>query len=300
MRVISKTPSLVWKIVDTLPERLSNEIYRACEHIADFEENICEIRIRAGRRASLTCQNENISLSVSLSKEEIEGCVKQMCKGSAYAYSDMIKRGYIYIGGGCRVGIVGTAVTEKDNILGVRDISSVNIRIPRNIQGLGIPILNALDERKHACGVLIYSSPGVGKTTLLRSLAGELSKTRRVAIIDSRGELDVSEFGRSCLTDVLFGYPKGAGIEIATRTLSPEYIICDEIGVGEMEDVLSAGACGVPIIASVHAASYEQLLKKDFIKRFFDSSIFGICVGIKRLTGQKDYVYDMHYPLEDV
>ena len=61
-----------------------------------------------------------------------------------------------------------------------------------------------------------------------RSLSlGRFASGRRVAIVDERGELGGFDLGPCA--DILRGYPKETGLEVALRTLSPEVIVCDEL-----------------------------------------------------------------------
>ena len=115
----------------------------------------------------------------------------------------------------------------------------------------------------------------------------------RVAVVDTRGELcGIGECGG--MIDVLEDYPKALGIEIATRTLNPEIIVCDEIGAdtSEATAIRSAHNCGVPLIASSHAKSLSELLRRTGIAMLHDSKLFGAYVGISRGSA-KDYRYDI-------
>lgn len=300
MNNIKKTLDPIWETLELLPEKLRREILDFADSCVGFEEKTSEIRLRAGGRASLTYAGENVPLMTPLSKEEMERTCKNICDGSVYAHFDTINNGYVTLKNGFRAGLVGRAVSNGNEIVSVNDISSINIRIARDIRGLGRPILDIIAARHHLCGALIYSSPGVGKTTLLRSLAREIAKTKRVAVIDTRFELDISSTGGAGLADILSGYPKSCGIEIAARTLSPEYIICDEIGADEVDSVLSLGSLGVPLIASAHAHDYEALMGKRAIKSLFDGGVFDVCVGIARKKGADDFLYDIRYPGEEV
>ncbi len=65
-------------------------------------------------------------------------------------------------------------------------------------------------------------------------------------------------------TDVLCGCPKSEGIILALRSLSPEIIICDEIG-RDYEAVEQCLFCGVKLIASAHAESVAELKRRSGI-----------------------------------
>ena len=81
---------------------------------------------------------------------------------------------------------------------------------------------------------------------------------------------------------------------MAVRTLSPQIIICDEIGDYEEAMALVASHnCGVPLIASAHAASIDELLTRTGIRLLHDAGIFGAYVGISR-KGDNGFFYRVH------
>ena len=71
--------------------------------------------------------------------------------------------GFITITGGHRVGIVGTVVVENEKITNINDISSLNIRISRQIINSSKNLLkHVLDYEKCTIyNTLIVSPPGV-------------------------------------------------------------------------------------------------------------------------------------------
>ena len=285
-------PDSVLKI---LPAFLVMEI----EKISCKFKKIEEIRIRLGASSSLTADKKNIFLKSFVSKEDMEKIVSAACEGSFYAYGESIKKGYISIGDGVRLGIGGRASVEEGRIIGIRDISALNIRLPSYIKNVGRELCQSVLRMKdiNGSGVLIYSPPGEGKTTLLKSLALQLSAGKnamRVIVVDTRNELSqVPLGGQNCL-DILVGYPKAEGIEIATRTMNAEIIVCDEIGSEEdVKAVLSAQNCGVPILATSHAASLSGLLNRSGISHLHKACAFDMYVGIRRVVDQEEYIYDI-------
>ena len=274
-------------VLSYLPPMLAAEI-SACR-IARVEE----IRLRCGGACSLTSDRKNIILKHRLSRREMDETVKKMCGGSLYAYSDTINRGYIIMPNGVRAGICGRAVTEGQRIVGVYDIFSVAIRIPHRAPYVGKPVAELLRSTDFFSGVLVYSPPGEGKTTLLRAVICDVAggeRPKRVAVIDTRGELGCF-LPENLTVDLLSGYPRGLGIELAVRTLSPELIVCDEIGadIVEAEAVAAAHNCGVALLATAHAKNISELRNKKGIAMLAERGIFSHFVGIRR-SGD-DYLY---------
>ncbi len=133
--------------------------------------------------------------------------------------------------------------------------------------------------------MLIYSPPGVGKTTALRALAGRIGSgrdARRVAVVDERCEFRPEDYAHAAV-DILAGYKRALGIEIATRTMNPEVIMVDEIGgATEADAMLGMLHSGVPLIASAHASSLEEVKRKQNIARLVASGVFRTFAGLRR------------------
>ncbi len=281
-------------LLSALPARARVEILSASARIGRPEE----IRLRAGRRASLTLNGKNHLLPLVLTSSEMEAVLASLCENSLYAHRDTISQGYVTLKCGARVGVCGRASVDGGRIIGVYDINALNIRVPAELPpDIGGEICALLDEMKYTKGVLIYSPPGVGKTTLLRSVAMRLSGStapRRVVLVDTRGELSPGMEQSSLCLDALVGYPKAAGIEIATRTLGAEVIICDEIGGREeLDALLFSHNSGVPLICSAHAWSLRELYERQGFERLIRSGSIGRYVGIRRKEGELDFEYDI-------
>lgn len=268
-------------LLNKLPQGISDCIRGSDAY--KIGSGINEIRIRADRHLSLTYRGKNITLGYLVSGDTLNDCVMRLCKNSLYSYMEAIKEGYIPFGNSIRVGVCGEAVCEGNKIVNIHSIKSLNIRIPSSVYGVGRSLYNKLYEGGFTDSVVIFSPPGVGKTTLLRDISLLLSKgspPKRVALIDSRYELCDSTLVKEENIDVYSGYPKAKAIELATRTMSPEYIICDEIGSQEAESILSVQSGGVPLIVGAHASSAEKLINSGAFEKLHKAGIFDLYVKI--------------------
>jgi stage III sporulation protein AA len=261
----------VRKHLSTLPSEIKNRAQ--------------EIRLRVGRPVTLCCPEGIYFLKngggvtrnagpncVITGKKEVEESFRLLCGNSIYSHDTEIRSGYVTLRGGHRAGICGTCVFQNGAVSGLRDISSINIRIAREVPGCADAILGRLKNSLNG-GLLLAGPPSSGKTTILRDIARQLSSgicgsIRKVAVVDERGEIagtyqgvPQNDVGLCC--DVLDCCPKSEGILTAVRTLSPQIIICDEIGTEEevraVEQSLNAG---VSVIASIHAGTKEELVSR--------------------------------------
>lgn len=269
-------------IIDGLRYYLPVEVYDSLAHCStDKRSEINEIRLRLKRACSITISNRNEILinyktakSIELDEEEIHRCFKRICENSIYKYENEIKNGYITLPNGCRVGFCGSR-TESGLI---KDISSISIRISHNIDNAGNEIFPLLFENNEVVSSLIVSLPCAGKTTILTDIAYKLSEQKlRVAIVDERGEIAAAHRGVPIknvggLCDILDNYPKGEGMMIALRSLSPQVLICDEVGSSEdVTAMMQALNAGVPVIASAHAGDACQLMKRPQLRYLVDN-----------------------------
>ncbi len=75
-------------------------------------------------------------------------------------------------------------------------------------------------------------------------------------------------------TDVITNIPKELGIEMLIRSMSPQIIMCDEIG-GD-KDILAikkAFCSGVKGIFTAHSSSIEEVLQNEKLKNLVDEKL---------------------------
>ena len=267
---------------------------------AKAKDRAMEVRLRVDKPLALTCQGQSwfVDLGSQLhnipgqcfvvTPQEMEEAVLAMCSYSVHTHQSEMKDGYISLRGGHRAGICGSAVISEGKIAAVRDITSINIRIARDIIGAAEKVVSAV-FLGGLQGALIAGPPSSGKTTILRDLARQLSSGKtgsyyKVAVVDERGEIGAvhegvpqNDLGYCC--DILSGYPKGEGILMAVRTLSPQVIICDEIGgEAEVTMMLDGLRCGVKVVVSAHADTLDELLGRRQIVRLLGEGAFASIV----------------------
>jgi stage III sporulation protein AA len=264
-----------------LPTRAWKEISK---YFVD-ENSPSEITLRADRPTSISFGYKNIRTSVILTRDELSRTLGAFCSNSFHAHEQSMKNGFV-TWNGCRIGIGG--VYSQTSIPST--VTSLCIRIKRNVKGCAKEIVEQLAANDFRDGLIIFSPPGYGKTTALRDFAATVSSPpymKRVAIVDSRGELDDGELYRGGLVDVVGIANKGRGIEMAVRTLDPEIVVCDEIGADEADAILRTQSGGVPLVASAHATDLDELLSCDSIAKLIYSGIFCRYCAIKRKDGQR-------------
>lgn len=282
-------------VLTILPSELRGPLYEF------YQENnykaINEIRIKRNSYIYLIADSKNVKTDLYVSSETIDKVFEYLCKGSIYAHINTIKEGYLSVGNGIRVGICGSAVLENNEIVGVKEISSLNIRFPHIIDGASSFVFSLLKNEHFNASILIYSSPGVGKTSILRDLVVKLSRCLppiRYAVIDSRAEI-LTSTNNSLNCDAYISYPKGTGIELATKSMTPELIICDEISnEDEALAVLKAVNSGVNLIATTHASSYDELVNKSILDKLISAGVFKYYVGVSRGYGEKKYKFSIN------
>ncbi len=230
---------------------------------------------------------------LTVSKAAVAAVFRALCENSPYAYADEIRRGFVTLRGGHRAGFTGRAVLGRDGgVESFRDINSINIRIAREIIGCAAPYIGGIAQGSRVKSALVIAPPGLGKTTFLRDAARIISNMGfKVGISDDRGEIAAMFRGApsndiGANTDVVEYAPKGRGVEILIRTMSPRVIITDELVTeSEVRAVCLAKGSGAAVIASVHGGSFDELSRMSVFRPLFENRVFDLLILIKGRTG---------------
>lgn len=209
-----------------------------------------------------------------MTPEEVRQMSVFMSKYSLYAYEEEIRKGFLTVEGGHRIGVCGQVSCEGEKIRRIHPISYLNIRIAREQKGCAEGIFPYLLSRGLFLNTLILSAPGVGKTTLLRDVirilsdGNELCSGCKVGLVDERSEIagslrGVPQNDVGMRTDVLDGCPKAEGMMLLVRSMAPEVLAVDEIGGEEdMRALQYAMRCGCQIVATIHSRDLKELFAK--------------------------------------
>ena len=264
-------------VLSYLSPPLRGEIERVAASRIGGIGAVSELRVSSLSASSVRFFGSELFLSYRVSRRELSELFRRITASSLYAYSDTVKKGYIPMQNGVRVGLVGH-IAGGDSQISAGSVSSLVFRIPSRESELSAELYSAY--LSSGGGVLIYSPPAMGKTSALRSLAASLGKSgRRVAIIDERCEFSGELFSGSSV-DIVSGFSRTLGIEIAVRTLAPDVIIVDELMGDECRELLYAMRSGVPVIATVHAARVEEVYEKRELCELISAGVFRRIVGI--------------------
>ena len=286
--------------METIWRILPQDVQNALNHLTQGQvSNIEEIRLRVNRPVELVLNGYSRFLDKCpyFSLSGVRHVLDRLGEYSLYTLEEELKRGYVTIEGGHRIGLAGRVVTDNGHVKMIRDISSFNIRIAREKIGAAKKLVGWLVDHQSWLNTLIIGPPQAGKTTLLRDIARlascgeEKMPSIKVGIVDERSEIagcvkGVPQNDLGNRVDVLDACPKAEGMMMMIRSMSPDLIVVDEIGRKEdTEALFEALNAGVSIVASAHGFGLNQLQQRPSVRPLIDQRLFERYVVISRRDG---------------
>ncbi len=274
-----------------LREILPEVMYKALESVDC--STICELRLRVGKPVLVNLLGGNkylapngltdqVDSALITRKQNIEYILQKCSNNSLYTINDQLINGYVTIFGGIRVGVAGELVVSDGKIQTIKNISSLNIRIPHEVKNCSMPVYPMLVHGGQVRSTLIISPPGMGKTTFLRDFARQISHrlpNQNVLIVDERCEITGIAEGLKGFefinADIYSNCTKEYGFTNGIRSMKPSVIITDEIDIGrDMGVIANALTCGVKVIATIHANDIVDIKNKAGFAKVLSSKLF--------------------------
>lgn len=306
----------------TIGKWFGKEVSSVLENITAIPlHEVEELRLRVGQPLLVLTSDQDYFISregkvctpdkaYCANKEDLISALERMTYSSVYAAEEDLKKGFLTLPGGNRVGVTGEVVLNQGQIQIMKHISSLNLRLARDIPGRGLKLLPLLlGAGGRVCHTLMISPPRAGKTTLLRELIRLISngvsklglKGQTVGVVDERGELagmwqGVPTHDLGWRTDVLDGCPKASGLSMMVRSMAPQVIAMDELGHAEdVAAILDGLRTGVRILSTAHASSWEEARRRPTLKCLLEQGVFERLVVLSRKHGPGtiDGVYDL-------
>lgn len=273
------------------------DLQRALGAGPDELTGVQEIRLRLGQKVRVRRADGERTLLLEWDEALMQAQLMRFTENSLYAYEEQMRQGFVTLPGGHRVGLCGRAWYSAGQMAGLREISSMNVRVARAVAGVARAFWPMVVGGGRVRRCLIAAGPGVGKTTLLRDLARGLAegtagiRPQNVGIADERQEIAAAYMGRAMLPvgarcDVISGCGKAEALVMLLRCMAPDVLVTDEIGTAAdacaLRDALN---CGVAVLASAHAADYAELLGRPALAELLLAGYFERVILVERRGG---------------
>lgn len=247
------------------------------------------------------CGDENNAIICT--KNLIDSVVMKASNFSLYSVNEDIKRGFITLNSGIRIGLCGEVVEENGFVKTIKNFNSLNIRFPHEVRNCSLNVFNFVVDAGQVLNTLVLSSPGSGKTTFIRDLCYQIGKRNyplNLLILDERNEISSLNKGEPSMdvgkfTDIYQFSNKKMGFENGIRSMNPHVIVTDEIcNKEDVESLIYACNSGVNIIATTHAKDIVDLKEKKLFSEILTKKVFKrfVVLSQKNGVGTIDGVFD--------
>ena len=261
-----------------------------------------ELRLRCGQPLTAVLpEGERVLGRGPVTGRDLEQLLELASRASVHTVLPQLRRGYLTVEGGHRVGLCGSAVMREGEVCNLRQLSSAAVRIARSVVGAAEPVWDKLAGPDGTLeSTLVLAPPGAGKTTLLRDLIrmasdGVRGSPQRVGVADERGEVAALWNGRPQLpvgarTDVLEGCPKAQALMMLLRAMNPQILAADEITAPEdVRALVTAAGCGTALLATAHGREREDLSRRPLYRELMGAGVFRHLVYIHTEGGARRY-----------
>ena len=292
---------------------LPTNIYEAINLNLKFSK-LYEIRLRVDKPITVNYSSKMFYLglegltnledtAIICTKHLIDSVILKASNFSFYSINEDIKKGFITLNDGIRIGIVGEVVTENGDIKTIKDFNALNIRIPHEVKNCSLNVLNYIMNEGNFLNTLVISCPCAGKTTFIRDICYQISNKNyplNILILDERNEISATRKGKPSMdvgkfTDVLVYGNKKLGFENGIRSMSPNLIVTDEIAnKSDIEAINYAVNCGINILATTHAKDIFDIKEKNLFNEILLKKVFKrfIVLSQKNGAGTIEGVFD--------
>ena len=183
--------------------------------------------------------------------------------------------------GGHRIGVAGRAVLENGRVQRLSYISFLNFRVAHECKGCSEALFRRLYGDGQYYHTLLFAPAGCGKTTFLRDLIRLLSNAGlQVGVADERSELAACHYGipqhdLGMRTDVMDGCPKAEAMGMLLRSMTPQILAADEIGMeADVFAIRAAAGCGCKVVVSAHGGSFEEVIRNPVLRMLWEERRF--------------------------
>ena len=267
--------------------------------LAERGDRVTQVRMRPNRPVQIDMVGGICEMSGDpLEASGLKRILAALMEHSVYARQEELDQGFFTLADGSRVGVCGRMVGDGSH-LRMAEIGSACLRVARPVKGSADALIGHIAPGEGPLrSALLLSPPGLGKTTMLRDIARQLSDGGWcVGIADERHELAACHLGVPTLdvgarTDVMDGCPRDQAIARMIRGMAPGVIVADEIGgEGDARALADAVRCGAAVMTSAHASGLAQALSRPHLRSVIEGGIVDILALLGPRPGTLEAVW---------